>query len=58
MYSRIILQKVWGLVGIDIVEEFNNLVQEDSMIKYQEKFEEMRSQLLTENPGLSKRDFC
>lgn len=38
-----------------MVEEFKNLVQENSVLNYQEKFEEMRSFLLTENPKLSKR---
>lgn len=48
-------RKFGGLTGINMVEEFNNLVQENSVLNYQEKFEEMRSFLLTENPKLSKR---
>lgn len=35
------------------MKEFNKLIQEDTVIKYQEKFKEMRSQLLTERYYIS-----
>lgn len=49
------MQKFGVLAGIDVVEEFNKLTQEDTVINYQENFEKMRSLLLIENPGLLKK---
>lgn len=43
------------VAGIDVVEEFNKLTQEDIVISYQENFEETRALLLNENPELSER---
>lgn len=44
------------LAGVD-VEEFNKLVQQNTVLNYQERFEEMRSLLPTENSGFTERYF-
>lgn len=42
-----------GLVRVDIMEEFNKLIQEDIVLQYQEIFKE----ILTENLELSEKYF-
>lgn len=35
-------RRLGKLTEVDIVEEFNKLIQEDTVLQYQENFEEMR----------------
>nr|QBY97810.1 hypothetical protein sunset.v10033650 [Carica papaya] len=50
-------RKFEGLAEVDIAKEFNKLIQEDIVLQYQGKFEEVMSPLLTENPELFKKYF-
>lgn len=49
IFEKELCRRFGGLVGVDIVKEFNKLIQENTILKYQESFEETRSLLLTEN---------
>lgn len=49
MFIDELCRRFGELAGIDVVEESNKFVQEDSVPNYQENFEEMRSLLITEN---------
>ena len=42
---------------IDVIEEFNKLIQVKSMLEYQTKFEEIKSLIIITNPTLSKAYF-
>ena len=46
-----------GKGSLDIVEEFNKLQQKGTVEEYEEKFEELKTLMLTRNPKLDKSYF-
>lgn len=53
-FSDALVKRFGDKDGRDEIEEFNMLVQVDSVLSYQERFEELRSLILCKDPRFSK----
>lgn len=56
-FSEALVKRFGNKEDRDEVEEFNMLVQTDSVLEYQEKFEELRSLLLCRDPRFYEQYF-
>ena len=56
-FEELLCQRFKGTCCRDIVEEFNKLQQTGTVEAYQEKFEELKTLMLIQNPNLSEEYF-
>ena len=56
-FSELLYERFSGKGSLDIVEEFNKLQQVGTVEEYKEKFEELKTLMLTKNPKLDESYF-
>ncbi|XP_027102590.1 uncharacterized protein [Coffea arabica] len=56
-FSELLCERFSGKGSLDIVEEFNKLQQVGTVEEYEEKFEELKTLMLTKNPRLDESYF-
>nr|XP_027067626.1 uncharacterized protein LOC113693266 [Coffea arabica] len=56
-FSELLCERFSGKGSLDIVEEFNKLQQIGTVQEYEEKFEELKTLMLTKNPKLDESYF-